>query len=189
MEPFKGPSTTVAQFISAPERPVLQHATRLFLAGTTPVKPDDIADSCKSTAAQASVVDWRTVVRATVRDLPVTVLDPLRGDWDGSWKEDPSFLPFREQVEWELEMQDQATLTAFYFDPGREGAVSLLELGLCLGRKATKAVVGCPSGYVKRGNVLITCARYGVPVYDSPEALADAVREALVGLTGKPSRT
>lgn len=156
---------TVAQIVCAPQRPPLVHATKLFLAGTTPV--------------QGSKVDWRQVVRDAVLDLPVTVLDPLRPDWDSSWKEDPSFLPFRQQVEWELEMQEQATLIAFYFDPAKEGMVSLLELGLCAGRAAVKAVVVCPPGYVKHGNVLVTCARYHIPVVETAEALAEVVKKAV----------
>lgn len=164
-------TTAVAQIVCAPDRPALQHATRLFLAGTTPVKDKD---------GTTPVVDWRHVVRTATHDLPVTVFDPLRADWDASWVEDPAFPPFRQQVDWELEMQEQASLLAFFFDPGREGSVSLLELGLCAGRGTAQAIVGCPAGYVKRGNVQMVCARYGILLVDSAEALAAEVRAALI---------
>jgi hypothetical protein len=70
-------NATVAQVACAPDRPPFQHMTRLFLGGTTPAKSDDDdSDSSKP------VVDWRKAIRAAVSDLPVTVVDPLRPDWD-----------------------------------------------------------------------------------------------------------
>ncbi|KJR80277.1 uncharacterized protein SPSK_05624 [Sporothrix schenckii 1099-18] len=163
---------SVAQVVQAPDRPALQHITRLFLAGTTPVKSLGHGNP-------NPVVDWRRLVCSAVGNLPVTVFDPLRPDWDASWTEDANFSLFRQQVDWELEMQEQSTLIAFFFDPARDGSVSLLELGLCAGRAAS-AIVGCPPGYTKRGNVQMVCARYGIPLVDSAEALADAVRAHLV---------
>lgn len=161
---------TVAQIVCAPDRPEFHHVTRLFLAGTTP--PDD--------GTGKPPVDWRQSVRAAVSDMPVTVFDPLRPDWDDTWTEDPDFHPFRQQVDWELEMQEQATLIAFFFDPGREGHISLMELGLCASRKGTQqAIVGCPPGYKKRGNVQMVCARHGILLVDSAEALAEALAEAV----------
>lgn len=168
------PSNTpsVAQIVRAPDRPAFQHITRLFLAGTTPVKHDEDSQQ---------VVDWRTLVCKAVCDLPVTIFDPLRPDWDSSWVEDMDCPNFHQQVDWELSMQEQSSLIAFFFDTGRDGHISLMELGLCAGRGSQQqAIVGCPPGYVKRGNVQVVCARYGIHLVDSAEALAEAVRDAVL---------
>jgi hypothetical protein len=37
-----------------------------------------------------------------------TILNPLRADWDSTWKEEKDFEPFREQTEWELEGLERA---------------------------------------------------------------------------------
>ncbi len=144
-----------SQVISPPARPPFAHPKSIFLAGTT-VK-----------------TDWRASLKATLAHLPVTILDPFRSDWDGSWKEDISFKPFREQVEWELDMQDKADLIVVYFHPETMAPVSLLELGLCT--RSGKAIVACPAGYWKRGNVQVVCRRFDIPLVESYEQLVDEV--------------
>ena len=159
----------MAQLVKAPQLPPLLHPVRLFLAGTTPVHG-------------SSAPDWRGLVWSAVADLPVTVIDPVRADWGAGWTEDPdTCAPFREQVQWELRMQTaDATHAVFYFDPHKDGMVSLLELGLALGSGRVQTVaVCCPRGYIKRGNVVMVCRQFGVPVVDTAEQLASHVRALL----------
>src|SRR5690242_12878631 len=92
-----------------------------------------------------AAVDWQTFVAAALEDLDVAVLNPRRDSWDSSWPQRADFDPFREQVEWELEGQEAASLVAFYFAPDTRAPITLLELGLAAGRK--RAVVCCPDGY------------------------------------------
>ncbi|KAJ8105223.1 hypothetical protein ONZ43_g7512 [Nemania bipapillata] len=73
--------------------------------------------------------------------------------WDSTWREDISFTPYREQVEWELDMQESADIVVVYFHPATKAPISLLELGLCA--RTGKAIVVCPEGFWKRGNVQI----------------------------------
>lgn len=56
--------------------------------------------------------------------------------------------------------------------------MSLLELGLCA-RVPGKAIVVCPEGYWKRGNVQIVCERFGVEMVDGVEGLKAAILERL----------
>ncbi|KAK3945752.1 hypothetical protein QBC46DRAFT_424476 [Diplogelasinospora grovesii] len=105
--------------------------------------------------------------------IPITIFNPLRADWDSSWREDPSLPPFKEQVEWELEMQERADVVVFYFGPHTDAPITLLELGLCAPRKS--AIVACHPDYKKRGNVLILCKKYGHVVVDDDGKLCDAV--------------
>lgn len=139
----------------------------IFLAGST-------------TASVGAIKEWRVSLIQHLSPLPITILDPYRPDWDSSWVEDISFEPFRTQTQWELEMQEKASLIAFWFDPETKAPVSLLELGLALGRRGEQhagkdVVVVCPKGYWKRGNVQVVCDRYGAQLVDGLQELSTAV--------------
>lgn len=154
---------TQSQVICAPSTAPAAHQKTLFLAGTTsPVEP----------------TSWRTTLCASLADAPLTIYDPFRADWDGTWREDVAFAPFREQVEWELAKQQMADLVVFYFHPATQAPISLLELGLAAGVPG-KAVVVCPEGYWKRGNVQVVCEKFGIKVVEGLEALKDVILERL----------
>lgn len=142
-----------AQLIQAPSRPAITGKISVFLAGTT---------------SRTSGPDWRETLTAVITHLPVTIFNPLRPDWDSSWREDITFTPFREQVEWELDMQERADVVVIYFGPGTDAPISLLELGLCA--RSGKAVVACHQDYRKRGNVQIVCQRFGMDFMDAGDA-------------------
>ena len=111
-------TTTRAQIIHAPSRePIRTGNKTVFLAGSTNYSSAD--------------TDWRTILTSALASQfqDLTILNPYRPDWDG-WVEDESCAPFREQVVWELDMQDRADLVVVYFHPQTQAAVSLLELGL-----------------------------------------------------------
>ncbi|KAI1490888.1 hypothetical protein F5X96DRAFT_512605 [Biscogniauxia mediterranea] len=150
------------QIIYAPSREVFSGVKSIFLAGTTS-KTDDR--------------DWRAVLSEALADLPVTILNPYRPDWDSSWREDVAFGPFREQTEWELDMQEVADIVVVYFHPATQAPVSLLEFGLCA--RSGKSVVVCPEGYWKRGNVQVVCQRYGVEMLESMDKIKDAIVKRL----------
>lgn len=118
--------------------------------------------------------DWQAHVARGLEDLDVTVLNPRREAWDGSWPQDADFEPFRLQVEWELAGQERADLIAFYFAPDTRAPITLLELGLAAGRK--RAVVCCPDGYWRKGNVDLVCRRFGIPVVRSLGELVTRLR-------------
>ena len=111
-------TTNRAQIIHAPSRePIRSGNKTVFLAGSTNYSSAD--------------TDWRTILTSALASQfqGLTILNPYRPDWDG-WVEDESCAPFREQVVWELDMQDRADLVVVYFHPLTQAAVSLLELGL-----------------------------------------------------------
>ena len=123
---------------------------------------------------QGAADEWQTVITEALQDLDITVLNPRRDAWDGGWPQTVEFAPFREQVEWELEAQEKADLIAFYFSPATKSPVSLLELGLAAGRR--RAIVCCPAGFWRKGNVDIVCARYGIPQVATLEDLIRYIR-------------
>ena len=73
-----------------------------------------------------------------------------------------------------------ANVIVFYFagEPGVLQPITLLELGLYAG--TGKAVVYCPKGFWKRGNVQIVCQRYGIEMCETLEELGKNVRTRLL---------
>lgn len=151
------------QVIYAPSDEAAGHAKSVFLAGTT---------------SPVDTTDWRKTLSASLVDLPVTIYNPYRPDWDSSWREDIQFAPYREQVEWELDRQDKADIVVLYFHPSTQAAVSLLEFGIWV-RIPGKTIVLCPAGYWKRGNVEIVSKKFDVEMVDSLGALRNAIVKKL----------
>ena len=162
-------SSTKSQIIYAPSDKIPQHAKSIFLAGST------------NTGSQATdaATDWRKTVSESLADRPITIYNPYRADWDSSWREDIYFTPFREQLEWELDMQEKADLVVVHFEADAEAQLSLLEFGIWV-RAPGKTVVVCPDGFSKKGNVQVVCKRFDVEMLDTPEQVKDAVVRKLV---------
>ncbi|KAF2017385.1 hypothetical protein BU24DRAFT_420435 [Aaosphaeria arxii CBS 175.79] len=122
-------------------------------------------------------VTWQSSLASSLSDLPITILDPRRDDWDSTWVEDIKFPKFKEQVDWEMDHAKVADIIVYHFVPGTPAAITLLELGMYAG--TGKAIVCCPPGYAKRGNVQIVCSRYGIPLVETLPALEGKIRERL----------
>ncbi|KAH6609925.1 hypothetical protein Trco_003271 [Trichoderma cornu-damae] len=153
-----------ASVILAPGRPAPQSKAQkcVFLAGTT---------------SDTGEPDWRQTLTEALSELPITIYNPQRHDWDSTWREDFSDSRWAEQVEWELEMQDEADVVVLLFHGVSPAPISLLELGLCV--RSGKAIVCALEGYPKKGNVEAVCRRYGAKFVSSEQDLRDAVVERL----------
>lgn len=152
------------QVIYAPSNEAPRGVKSIFLAGTT---------------SKVDNYDWRERLSTAISDMSVTVYNPYRPDWDSSWREEIDFAPYREQVEWELEKQEKADIVVIYFHPATQAPISLLEFGLCA-RVPGKAIIVCPEGYWKRGNVQITCKKYGIEMVNDDDGLREAVVKRLL---------
>ena len=120
---------------------------------------------------------WQAAFEQSFADVSVTILNPRRETWDASWEQSIHNPEFRTQVEWELEGLERATVIAMYFAPETKSPITLLELGLTV--KSGRLVVCSPAGYWRRGNLEVTCARYGVRLVDDITKLISVVREAI----------
>jgi hypothetical protein len=112
----------------------------------------------------------------------VLIYNPRRDDWDSSWVQDMENDQFRTQVEWELSHLDAANIVVFYFDPTTLSLISLLELGVRLGRKPIsnqKVIVYCPKEYTRSGNVYITSLWYGGKLVSSIDELISEVKNEI----------
>jgi hypothetical protein len=148
-------SNSASQVIFAPSQEPSRGLHSIFLAGTT---------------SKVDTSDWREVLSTSLATYPLTIYNPYRPDWDSTWREDIDFLPFREQVQWELDKQAKADVVVVYFHPETQAPISLLELGLSAPIPG-KVIVVCPSGFWKRGNVQIVCERFGIGILDSIDEL------------------
>jgi hypothetical protein len=124
---------------------------------------------------------WQERVCQELKDYKVNIYNPRRDDWDSSWKQDILNKQFHEQVVWELDHIRLADLVIFYFDPKTTSPITLLELGLISGLKE-KAIVCCPEGYFRKGNVDIVCSRFNIPIV---ETFKDLITYTKLFLEGK----
>lgn len=152
-----------SQVIFAPSEEPPRGVKSVFLAGTT---------------SRVDATDWRETLSSLLSDTKITIYNPYRPDWDSTWREDVDFEPYRQQVEWELDKQEKADVVVVYFHPATQAPVSLLEFGLCA-RVPGKAVVYCPEGYWKRGNVQVVCRKFGVEMVESIQGLHGAIMKRM----------
>ncbi|KAL1840951.1 hypothetical protein VTK73DRAFT_3623 [Phialemonium thermophilum] len=184
-------SSQMAQVIHAPARPHITGVKTIFLAGSidaSTVVPVTGATTTTTTATateddrvrqkthELQQNDWRAALAASLAHLAVTLFNPVRRDWSAeAWSETEASDRFREQVDWELDMQEAADLLVVYLAAGTDAPISLLELGLYCGRRRRRpeeggsrgdVVVVCEPGYPKKGNVQIVGRRYGARVVE-----------------------
>jgi hypothetical protein len=153
--------TNVARILKPPAQLELPPGERsLFLAGSIEM-------------GQAE--PWQSHCEREFADLPVTILNPRRDEWDASWEQSIGNPPFRGQVEWELAALERATWIAMYFAPGTQSPITLLEMGLFA--RSGKLLIACPPGFWRRGNVEVVCARYGIPLVSTLMELVALFRQ------------
>lgn len=134
--------------------------------------------------------NWQMQMELALDQLGVVVLNPRRDDWDSSWVQRASDERFREQVLWELDAMERASLVAVCFVGGLKAPITLLELGLNAARKKPM-VVCCPDDFWRKGNVEILCERHGIQLVETLPALIGAVARKLQELEhadAKPAR-
>ena len=118
--------------------------------------------------------DWQKEIENALTDVEGIILNPRRDDWDSSWTQSKDNPEFKKQVKWELYGLENAKIIVMYFEPGTKSPISLLELGLHA--KSEKIIVCCPNGYIKKGNVEVTCDYYGIPLVESFDKLIKEIK-------------
>jgi hypothetical protein len=122
-----------------------------------------------------TAVEWQKHIIAEMANVPGTILNPRRSDWDPSWEQKITNPKFVEQVTWELDALERADIIVFYFDPNTKSPITLMELGLFA--KSDKPLYACcPDGFWRKGNVDILCARYTIAQFSSLSSLTNTLR-------------
>ena len=119
--------------------------------------------------------NWQQRLERELKDYDVVICNPRRDDWDSSWVQSINNPQFNEQVTWELTNIERSDLVVFYFDPNGQAPITLMELGLCAGREQ-HAIVCCPDGYWRKGNVEMICDRYEIPLCNTIDDLINLVK-------------
>jgi len=149
------------KLITAP-KPLETEGFSIFLAGSI---------------EQDKAERWQDRVIEKLSDLPITILNPRRAEWDASWEQKIENPQFNEQVNWELDALEKADKIMLYFDPNSKSPISLLELGLFA--KSGKMLVCCPEGFWRKGNVDIVCQRFGIEQFESLEQLIFELKKSI----------
>lgn len=124
--------------------------------------------------------NWQEKLLSEFQETDCTFLNPRRDDWDSSWKQEISDPKFFEQVNWELQAMEDSDLIIVYFSPETKSPITLLELGLWVGKCPKKLLVHCPRGFWRKGNVDIVCNRYGIEMADDWNNLVSRIRNRLI---------
>ncbi len=150
--------------VLTPPEPVVLHPGEhaVFLAGSIDM---------------GGAVEWQGELIAALAGAAGVLLNPRRAHWPAAWTTDAASPEFRGQVGWELAGMERAHTIAFHFAPASRAPITLLELGLAA--RTGKAIVCCPDGFWRKGNVEVVCATYGIPMVADLAALAAAVRARL----------
>jgi hypothetical protein len=139
------------------------------------IRPGERSVFLAGSIDMGNTTDWQHHLASSLGAEQGVLLNPRRRQWDASWPTDATSPIFNEQVQWELSAIEAADLVVFYFHPGSQAPVTLLELGLTA--RTGKARVCCPNGYWCKGNVDVVCSRYQIPVVDSIDQLEQLIRD------------
>jgi Nucleoside 2-deoxyribosyltransferase like len=123
---------------------------------------------------------WQDRVVDGLSDTGWVILNPRRSDWDSTWEQKISNPKFYEQVNWELQGIEQAEFIIVYFDPNTKSPISLMELGYIAGSAPEKAIVVCPEGFWRKGNVDIMCDRYRMKQVKTIDEAISVLRSTLL---------
>jgi hypothetical protein len=123
--------------------------------------------------------DWQTKVTKLLAEKfsNIYMVNPRRDDWDSSWEQKIENPQFNEQVTWELSNIENSSIVMYYFDKKTQSPITLAELGLAAGKFPEKAIVICPEGYFRKGNVDIICDRYGIEQVETIDELPEALKK------------
>ena len=130
---------------------------KIFLAGTI--------DMGKSVDWQKATCDW-------FRALPegrYLLFNPRRDKGLSGEMSD-----FEHQVNWMLEHLGKADLIIMNILASSKSPITLLEMGLFM--RSGKLRVICEPGFYRYDNVRLTCARYGVPLYQNMDDFLKTIR-------------
>ena len=145
-----------------------------------PYKTDGFTIFLGGAIDQGEAEDWQAKVVEALEDLDVTILNPRRDNWDSSWEQDIENKEFRQQVEWELKAQEDASLVIYVLLEDSKGPVTMLEIGHFAPDK--DAVLCIEEGFYRQGNLDIFAKRYKIPIYHDFDEMLDDLHEILKAL-------
>lgn len=127
---------------------------------------------------QDRAVRWQDEAIDLCREIPGSILNPRRQNWDPKWNQSLKNPHFATQVAWELDGLEHADLIICWLPATAQARISLLEIGLHA--RHGRLLIGCAIGFHSRGNILAVGQRFGIPVVDTLPDLVAAAKQRLV---------
>lgn len=127
---------------------------------------------------QDRAVRWQDEAIELCRDMPGTLLNPRRQDWDPTWNQSLDNPHFATQVTWELDGLEHADVIICWLPATAQARISLMEIGLHARRG--RLLIGCEIGFHSRGNVMAVSQRFGIPLFDTLADVITAAKQRLV---------
>jgi RNase H-fold protein (predicted Holliday junction resolvase) len=163
-----------------------EESQRVFLAPEKVKKPTGYSSIFLAGSIEMGKArDWQTELTDKIisdkKLSKIIVANPRRKDWDSSWTQEKSNPQFFEQVTWELSNIESADFVVVYFDEKTQSPITLMELGIMTQSKPDRVVVICPDKFFRKGNVDITCDRYGVKQVNTLDEVLDFLKEKING--------
>lgn len=131
---------------------------RIFLAGTI-----DMGDS----------IDWQQDITDKIGDRSAYIFNPRRTEWDSSWQQNIHEKQFVDQVTWELDNLEQSDIIVINILGTSKSPITLLELGLFIGRTDKKIFVCVGEDFYRKGNIDIVCSRHCINVYTEYDKMSN----------------
>lgn len=101
---------------------------------------------------------WQKRIVNDLADVLWVAYNPRRDARNPNWEQSLSNPHFTGQVNWEEDHLITSDLALFYFDPTTKSPITIGELNLIRGL-GRSAVVLCPDGFWRKGNIDIWCQR------------------------------
>ena len=118
--------------------------------------------------------DWRAALIKKLEDENIIFLDPRSDDY-ASMKMTITDPKFHDQVTWEQDGLEKASVIVMYFNRDSDAPISLLEFGLFA--RSERMIVRCPQGYKHKGYVDVLCARFDVEQVNTLEEITLSILE------------
>ncbi len=114
-----------------------------------------------------SAVDWQSYVIDELSGYDdLVIVNPRRPNFTADTLD--------EQIHWELNALEQVDRIMMWFPKSAKAPISFFEAGLYL--QSRKLFVGAEARFYRRRNLEITCARYGVILWDTLDGLISAIK-------------
>jgi hypothetical protein len=168
---------TYNQLIPAPSPPLKQHTDFQHIMPPAIPHYGKFSLFTAGSIEMGAAIQWQQRLVSHLCDLPLTVTNPRRGQWDPNVDAKAKDPAFRGQVIWELDALSAATVICYFFDVDTISPITLMELGLWA--HSGKIIVCCNEAFWREGNVKLVCERYNIPFVRTFEQLVPAVREML----------
>jgi hypothetical protein len=124
-------------------------------------------------------IEWQREAVKYFGGYNLNIYNPRCEDFNPDLLQSFTNRDFTSQVVWEQKKLMLCSLVLFNFVEDTKAPISLKELGQQAMIEKKTVVVCCPKGFWKRGNIEVSCALYGMFLYETLEEAMAHIRVLL----------